>query len=285
MKLFWSNAWERLKGKNTALYALFFLGLLILCSLLFPLLSKHNMSQTHLPLKNLAPSFEHWFGTDELGRDVFTRIWYGARISLTVGILAALIDMFIGVFYGAYAGLRGGKVDEIMMRIADIIYAIPHLLIVILVTLVFGSGLITVILAISLTGWINMARLVRGQVREIKERNFVLAARMYGASNFRLLSRHLIPNTLATILTTMTFTIPTAIFYEAFLSFLGLGVQVPIASWGAMAHDGLSAFRYFPHRLLFPAGFISLTMLSFNLLGDALRDALDPNLKEIVDVA
>lgn len=276
---YWKNSWRRLKSNRRVMFGLWMLAFLLLMALVGPLLTSYPYYETHLPLKNTPPCAEFWFGTDELGRDIFTRIWWGARISLFVGITAAVIDLILGVIYGSIAGLWGGKIDEAMMRLTDIIYSIPYLLIVILLTVVMGSGLITIIIALTLTGWIPMARIVRGQVMQLKELDYAYAAYALGASRWRILFRHLLPNALGPIITTMTFSIPTAIFAEAFLSFLGLGVQAPIASWGTMASDGLSALRYFPWRLFFPAVFISLTMLCFNLVGDGIRDAFDPRLK------
>ena len=249
-------------------------------ALVGPLLTPYTYYETHLSVKNSPPCAAFWFGSDELGRDLFTRIWWGARISLFVGITAAIIDLIVGVIYGSIAGLWGGKVDELLMRISDILYSIPYLLIVILLTVVMGAGLTTIIIALTLTGWIPMARIVRGQIFQLKELDYAYAAHALGASRLRILFHHLLPNAMGPIMTTMTLTIPTAIFAEAFLSFMGLGIQAPIASWGTMASDGLSALRYFPWRLFFPALFISLTMLCFNLLGDGIRDAFDPRLKK-----
>lgn len=276
---YWKNSWKRLKANKRVMCGLWTLVFLIIMALIGPLLSPYPYYETHLPLKNLAPSLDFWLGTDELGRDIFTRIWWGARISLFVGITAAVIDLILGVIYGSIAGLFGGKLDETLMRTADIIYSIPYLLVVILLIVVMGSGLSTIIIALTITGWIPMARIVRGQVLHLKELDYAYAAYALGASKWRILFRHLLPNAMGPIITTMTFSIPTAIFAEAFLSFLGLGVQAPIASWGTMANDGLSALRYFPWRLFFPAIFISITMLSFNLVGDGIRDAFDPRLK------
>lgn len=276
---FWQDGWRRLKSNPSAMLGLSCLLLLILMAIIGPFLTPYTYYDTHLHLKNLPPSSQFWFGTDELGRDLFTRVWWGARISLLVGILASLIDLVIGVLYGSIAGAASGKTDELMMRICDILYSIPYLLAVILLMVIIGSGITTIIIALTLTGWISMARIVRGQILQIKELDFVKAAEVSGASKFRILWRHLIPNCMGPIIITMTLTIPSAIFAEAFLSFLGLGVQAPIASWGTMANDGLPALRYYPWRLFFPAGFISLTMLSFNLLGDGLRDAFDPKLR------
>ncbi|QVL56897.1 MAG: ABC transporter permease [Simkaniaceae bacterium] len=276
---YWKDAWKRLRSNRPALLGLFVLIFFIVSAIIIPFISGHTYYETHLALKNQSPSSRFWFGTDELGRDLFTRIWWGARISLFVGIAAAVIDMAIGVFYGAFAGLIGGKTEEFMMRFSDILYSLPHLLIVILLMVIMKPGVTTIIVALTITGWINMARIVRGQILQIKQNDFVVAAYMLGASKWRVLFRHLIPNSIGSIITTMTLTIPAAIFTEAFLSFLGLGVQAPIASWGTMASDGLSALRYYPWRLFFPAIFISITMLSLNLLGDGIRDAFDPRLR------
>lgn len=276
---YWRDAWKRLCRNKAALIGLFVMAFLIACAIVIPFITHNTYYETHPSLKNQFPSRNFWFGTDELGRDVFTRIWWGARISLFVGVSAAVIDMIIGVFYGAFAGMMGGKTEETMMRITDVLYSLPHLIIVILLMVIMEAGIFTIILALTFTGWINMARIVRSQILQIKQNDYVLAAKMLGASKFRILSNHLIPNALGTIITTMTLTIPAAIFTEAFLSFLGLGVQAPVASWGTMACDGLSALRYYPWRLFFPAIFISVTMLSLNLLGDGLRDAFDPRLR------
>lgn len=277
---YWQDAWLRLKGNKPALFGLITLMILVVMAIIGPFLSPFTYYETHLPLKNHPPSLTFWFGTDELGRDLFTRCWWGARISLFVGITASIVDLIIGVFFGGAAGLLGGKIEEWMMRFADVLYAIPYLLVVILLMVIIGPGITTIIIALTLTGWINMARIVRSQILQIKQQDYVRAAFALGASHRRVLLLHLIPNSMGPIIVTLTLTIPSAIFAEAFLSFLGLGVQAPIASWGTMANDGLPALRYYPWRLFFPAAFISLTMLSFNLLGDGLRDALDPRLKK-----
>ena len=268
--------WRRLFAHKSALCGAVLLAFLVLFALLGPALSPYTYYETHLEIKNSAPSALHWFGTDELGRDLFTRALFGLRLSLFVALCASLIDLVVGVFYGAIAGFAGGKLEEALMRLTDILYAIPYLLVVILLIVMIGPGLLSLILALTITGWVSMARIVRGQILQLKEREFVKAAIALGASRRRLLLVHLIPNTLAPIIITITYTIPVAIFAEAFLSFLGLGVQAPLASLGTMANDGLPALRYYPWRLFFPATFISLTMLGFNLLGDGLRDALDP---------
>ena len=276
---YWKEAWSRLKTNRMAMIGLFTLLFLIVCAIIAPFFTPYTYYEINLNLKNQPPSSQFWFGTDELGRDLFTRVWWGARISLFVGIMASLIDLVVGVLYGSIAGSIGGKVDEMMMRIIDMLYSIPYLLVVILLMLIIESGITTIILALTIIGWVSMARIVRGQILQLKQLDFVKAAEAIGASRSRILMRHLIPNCMGPIIITVTLTIPTAIFAEAFLSFLGLGVQAPIASWGTMANDGLPALRYYPWRLFFPAGFISITMLSFNLLGDGLRDAFDPRMR------
>lgn len=256
--------------------SLFLLAFFSVMSIIGPWLSPYSYSEIHLELKNSPPSFQFWFGSDELGRDIFTRIWWGARISLFIGLTAALIDAIIGVLYGTFAAYFGGKIDELMMRLCDILYSIPYILVVILLTVVRGSGIITILIAMTCTGWITMARICRSQILQIKELDYITATRSMGASSGRIVFIHLIPNAIGPIIATMALTIPTAIFTESFLSFIGLGVQAPAASWGVMVGDALSAMRYYPWRLLFPSAMITLTMLSFNVLGTALRDAMDP---------
>jgi oligopeptide transport system permease protein len=270
------SRWKRLLEDRRARAAFAMLFCLLFFSLFGPLFSSHSYSDIHLNLKNHAPCSHFWFGTDELGRDLFTRVWWGARISLFIGIAAAIIDAGIGVIWGAAAAQFGGKIEELMMRFCDVLHAIPYLLIVILLTVIRGSGIFTILIAMTLTGWINMARIVRGQILQLKQTDFIAAARTIGASPARILFFHLIPNAMGPILATMTLTVPTAIFTEAFLSFLGLGVQAPIASWGVMVNDGAGAMRYYPWRLFFPAAMITWTMFSFNLLGSALQKTLDP---------
>lgn len=265
---------------RNAKFASITLLILFVMAIIGPLLSPHSYSEIQLDLKNSAPSSLFWFGSDELGRDMFTRIWWGARISLFVGVTAASIDMIIGVLWGSIAAYVGGRVEEMMMRICDVLHSIPYLLVVILLTVIRGTGMVTIIIAMTLTGWINMARICRSQILGLKQNDYVTAAKALGASHTRILFLHLIPNAMGPIIAAMTLTIPTAIFTEAFLSFLGLGIQAPAASWGVMLNDGLSAMRYYPWRLFFPAIMITLTMLSFNLLGNALRDSLDPRLNK-----
>ncbi|GLY11301.1 ABC transporter permease [Bacillus badius] len=277
---FWKEAWLHFKKNKLAMFGALLLIVLITMAAIGPHIVKYDYATNDLMNSNQPPSKEHWFGTDDLGRDVFARTWEGARISLFIGIAAALIDLAIGIIWGGIAGYKGGRVDEIMMRIADILYGIPNLLMIIILMVVLGQGLGTMILAMTITGWIGMARIVRGQVLQLKTQEFVLASRTLGADSRRILFKHLIPNSMGPILVTLTLTIPTAIFTEAFLSFLGLGLNPPLASWGTMASDGLPALEYFPWRLFFPATFICLTIFAFNVIGDGLRDALDPRLRK-----
>ncbi|MDE3838223.1 diguanylate cyclase [Bacillus methanolicus] len=277
---FWKDVSIRFRKNKLAMFGVVLLVLLIFMAIFGPYMTEYDYATNDLTNTNKPPSSEHWFGTDDLGRDVFARTWEGARISLFIGVAAALIDFFIGVLWGGISGYKGGRTDEIMMRIADILYGVPYLLLVIILMVVLGQGLGTMILAMTITGWINMARIVRGQVLSLKNQEYVLAAKTLGASTSRIMMRHLIPNAMGQILVTMTLTIPTAIFTESFLSFIGLGLTPPLASWGTMASEGLPALKYYPWRLFFPATFISLTIFAFNVIGDGLRDALDPRLRK-----
>jgi oligopeptide transport system permease protein len=224
-------------------------------------------------------NMSNWLGTDQLGRDVLARQLYGARISLTVAFVATLVNFFIGVFYGGLAGYLGGRADTIMMRIVEVISTIPLTLYVILIMVVFNSGFLSVVLAIGSVYWVDMARIVRGQILTLKQQDYVAAARTMGASTSRILVRHLLPNSVGPILVTLTMLIPSAIFIESFMSFIGLGVTPPEASWGTLTSEAVETLRAYPYQLFFPAAAISLTMFAFNFLGDGLRDALDPRLR------
>lgn len=276
---YWRDAWLRFKANRVSYSMLWVLAGIVLMALIGPSISSYSYTDIHLSLKNLPPCAEFWFGTDELGRDLFTRIWWGARISLFIGITAAAIDVAFGVIWGSISAYYGDRTDEIMMRMCDILQSIPYLLVVILLTVIRGSGIGTILIAMTMTGWINMARITRSQVLQLKQNDYIAAARAIGASSMRIVLRHILPNAIGPIVAMLTLTIPTAIFTEAFLSFLGLGVQAPAASWGVMVNDALSAMRYYPWRLFFPALMLTSTILCFNLIGNGLRDALDPRLR------
>lgn len=273
------DAWRRLKKNKLAMISLYIIGFIVAAAVIGPWLSSLSYSDQNLSLTNKPPSAEHWFGTDNLGRDLFIRVLYGARISLAIGFVASLINLAIGVIYGGLAGFLGGRTDRIMMNIVDILYGIPVLLYVILLMVVLQPGLTNIFIALGIAYWLGMARIVRGQILSLKEQEYVLAAQALGASTWRILFRHLIPNCLGPIIITMTLAIPEAIFTEAFLSFIGLGVAAPMASWGVLASEGVTSLRSYPFQLFFPALAISITMLAFNFLGDGLRDALDPRVR------
>jgi len=278
---YFKDAWKRLVKNKLAMSGLIFLIFLAVMAMIGPILSPYSVKQVDLPNQFKTPSAAHWFGTDSLGRDVFTRTWYGARISLFVGLMAACIDFFIGIIYGGISGYKGGRTDSVLMRIIEILYGLPYLLVVILLLVVMGPSLTTIIIALSVTGWVGMARIVRGQVMQLKNHEFVLASQSFGAKTSRIIRKNMIPNTMGPIIVQMTLTVPTAIFAEAFLSFLGLGIQAPHASWGVMANDALGAILSGNWwTLFFPAFFISFTMFAFNVLGDGLQDALDPKLRK-----
>jgi oligopeptide transport system permease protein len=269
---------RRFRSRPSALIGLLFLGLVFLVAILGPWLSSHTYHDLHLTETNSPPSWKYWFGSDELGRDIFVRTCYGARISLFIGFTAALIDLIIGVIWGGIAAYAGGAVDELLMRIADILYALPYLLVVILLIVLMGPGIGALIVAMTLTGWINTARLVRTKLLQIKCQPFILAARSTGLGPMRILFGHLIPNAIGPMIAMMTLTVPVAIFTEAFLSFIGLGVQAPIASWGTMVNDALPALCYYPWRLLFPAALLTGTLLALYLVSDGIRDLSNPHL-------
>ncbi|MDD2200831.1 MAG: ABC transporter permease [Firmicutes bacterium] len=273
---YWQDAWRRLKQNRGAMIGLWTIVAIIAIAIFGPMVSPYSYSDQNLEEQNQFCSSKHWLGTDDLGRDLLTRIMYGARISLTVGFLASLINLTVGVIYGGISGFYGGTTDNIMMRIVEVLNAIPMLLYVILLMVILEPGLQNILIALGLVYWLGMARIVRGQVLSLKEQDFVLAARTIGASNWQIITKHLIPNAMGPIIVTATLNIPSAIFTEAFLSFIGLGVNAPMASWGVLASDALQSFRSYPWQLFFPAIAISITMFAFNFLGDGLRDALDP---------
>lgn len=288
---YWQDAWRRLKMSKAAIACLIYLVLVVLGAIVFPMFSGFTGSEIHSSETYAPPGtvctdntygnagHTHWFGTDAIGRDVFTRVWLGAQISLFIGLMAAVTDFLIGLPYGGLSGYLGGKVDNIMMRVLEIIVGIPYLIIVVLLLVVMKPGLWTIVLAMAIVGWTGLARLVRGQIAQLKEQEFVLAAKILGAKPSRMIMNHMIPNTLGLIIVALTMAIPGAIFTEAFLSFIGLGVTIPTSSWGMLANEGIQEFRSHAYLLFIPALFISLTMLALNILGDKLRDVLDPRLR------
>lgn len=277
---YFQDAWRRLKENKLSMIGLFVIMFITLAAIFGPMVSQYNYFSQDFQVANQGPSFSHWFGTDGFGRDMLTRILYGARISLTVGFAASILNVTIGVLYGGISGYFGGKVDSTMMRIVDIIYSIPMMIYVILLMLVLGAGLKSIIIALAISNWTSMARIVRAQILSLKQQEFVLAAKTIGASSTRILLRHLIPNSMGPIIVTLTLAIPSAIFSEAFLSFIGLGVSAPMASWGTLASDAMQGYQLYPYQLFFPAMAICLTVYAFQLFGDGLSDALDPKMRK-----
>lgn len=276
---FWADVRRRLLKNKVAMLGLAIILLITAMAVVAPMASPYQYDQQNLANINAAPGSQHWFGTDALGRDLWVRVWVGARVSLMVGIFGSVIPGLLGVAIGGISGYFGGLVDMAIMRFIDIAMCIPSMIYVILIMLYVGSGPASIILALALTGWMGTARSVRGLTLQLKEQEFVLASKTLGAGSMRLIMSHLVPNTLGIVVVSMTMGIPSAIFQEAYLSFIGLGIAPPMPSWGQLANAGIAVFRIYPFQLLIPAILISLTMLSFNLFGDGLRDALDPKLR------
>lgn len=310
---FWQDSWMRVRKNKAALVSMILIVLIFIFAWVGPLISGHglddqNLKRTNLPAKipvlenvswlpfdgtrtmangNVVDVYEqknieerYWFGTDGLGRDVLTRVAKGIQISLYIAFLAALLDMLIGVAYGAISGYYGGKLDNVMQRIVEVVSGVPNLVVVILMILVFKPGIMSITIALAITSWTSMSRVVRAQVMKLKEQEFVLASRTLGSSNYKIILKHLLPNLASVIIINTMFTIPSAIFFEAFLSFIGLGLQSPLASLGTLINDGFKTIRLYPHLMLFPAFFISLIMVCFNMIADGLRDALDPKMRD-----
>lgn len=276
---FWQDASYRLRKNKVAMLGLGFIIVMIILSIIGPMMTPYRYNDTNLANINAPMSAEHWFGTDTLGRDLWARVWMGARVSLIVGVLGAVVPSLIGIVIGGISGYFGGKLDMLIMRFIDICICIPQLIYVILIMIYFGSGPGPIIAAFAITGWMGSARNIRGLVLQLKEREFVLASRALGASPARLIAKHLIPNTLGIVIVGITTAVPAAIFYEAYLSFIGIGIKPPMSSWGQLVNEGIKVFRVFPSQLFIPSIFICITMLSFNLFGDGLRDAFDPKLR------
>jgi len=276
----WSEAGRRLRTNRAAVIAGGVLVLLVLASLLAPVASRHAIDEVDWTLSPLAspPSLAngHWFGTDSNGRDLFVRVWSGTQVSLLVAVLATLVSLAIGVAWGATAGYLGGRVDDWMMRFVDVLYALPYMFFVIILTVVFGRSLWLIFLAIGAVGWLTMARIVRGQALALRQREFVAAAITLGLPAHRIIARHIVPNVLGTVVVYATLTVPQVILFESFLSFLGLGVQEPLTSLGRLVAEGALEMETAPWQLLAPAAVLALLLLALNFLGDGLRDALDP---------
>lgn len=310
---FWQDAWLRIRKNKGAIVSLVILIILTIMALIGPHLNGHGYDQQNLKQNNLPPripvlekvswlpfdgeltkkngdtynAYEqknvdeyYWLGTDSLGRDIFTRLWKGTQVSLYIAFLAAAIDMIIGVIYGAISGFVGGRTDNIMQRITEILTGIPNLIVVVLMILILDPGILSITIALTITGWIGMARVVRAQVLKLKAQEYVLAARTLGLSNAKIISKHLVPNLAGVIIINTMFTIPSAIFFEAFLSFIGLGLQPPDASLGTLIDDGFKVLQLYPYQMIIPAIVISLIMICFNMVADGLRDALDPKMRD-----
>jgi len=274
----WSDAWARLKRNRMAVAAGGFLLVMSTCAALAPWIpGLADPAAQDLAKGAATPSLAHPFGTDELGRDLLARVLHGGRISLLVGLVGTLVSLLIGVTWGAVAGYVGGRTDDLMMRVVDVLYALPYIFLVILLLVFFSKSLLMLFVALGLVQWLTMARIVRGQVLSLKNQTFVEAARALGAGDGAIVFRHIVPNTLGPVIVYTTLTVPAVILQEAFLSFLGLGVQPPNASWGTLVSDGAKLLALFPWLVTFPGLAMSLTLLAFNFLGDGLRDALDPH--------
>ena len=272
----WGDAFVRLRRNRLAVAGAVVIILIALASIIVPLVSPYEFDEQNLDAILEGPSHAHLLGTDGLGRDVFTRLFYGARTSLAVGVFTQLIVLGIGLPIGALAGYAGGRVDNLLMRFVDVVYAFPDLLLIILIRAILGGSIYMIFLAIGLVAWVNVARLVRGQILSLKQRDFITAARAMGGSGPYITLRHLLPNSLGPVIVLVTFGIPRAIFAEAALSYIGIGVKPPTPSWGTMIQDGYNNIFGAPYLVLFPAIAVGILMLAFTFLGDGLRDALDP---------
>ena len=277
---YWADVWRRFRSNKLALLGLVLLVLVVVLLFAGPTISGQDYQFIDASQKNQLPSAEHWFGTDDMGRDLFTRVCVGGRISIYIGLCCTLVMFVIGALVGAIAGLKGGIVDDLIMRVCEFIGNLPYLIIVVILSMVMGRSLFSLVFAMSLTAWVGTARMVRGQILQIKEMDYVQASRALGADTGRIIIKHLLPNTLGIIMVDITMSVPGFIFSEAFLSYIGLGVRPPETSWGALASAGQQNLMFYPYQLFFPCLLIVLTMLSFHLIGDRLSDALDPKLRQ-----
>lgn len=276
---YWKDAWRRIKKNKIAFTGLVIIIVYVFFAIFGPMMSKYGYTEIDSSRMNQFISSEHWFGTDELGRDLWTRIWRGARVSLSIGFIATILNTVIGGLVGGISGYYGGTLDSVIMRIIDVMYGIPYLIVSILVMVVMGQGITSLIIAMVIVGWIGTARFVRGEILRLKEQDFVAAAKVLGVGDFVIIVKHIIPNVMGLIITNLTMAVPKAIFNEAFLSYIGLGIAPPECSWGILAKSGAKMLRIYPYQLFIPSFFICTTMLALNLLGDGLRDALDPKLR------
>ncbi len=276
----WMDSYYRLKKNKVAVVSFFYLLLQAAAALFAPLLAQFSYEETDLILGAVPPDTVHWFGTDDLGRDLFTRTLYGARVSLAIGVLAAFVSVVIGIAYGAVSGFSGGRTDYVMQRLLEILYAMPFMLFVIILMVMAGRNIYVMFIALGAIQWLSMARIVRGQVISLKRMEYVDAARAIGVGNLAIIFRHLVPNVMGPVIIYTTLTIPAVILEEAFLSFLGLGVQEPMSSWGTLINDGVAAMEVYPWMLIFPCSTLVLTLLALNFIGDGLRDALDPKVSK-----
>tara|TARA_B100002052_G_scaffold285511_1_gene298417 strand:- start:3900 stop:4748 length:849 start_codon:yes stop_codon:yes gene_type:complete len=272
----WKDAFDRLVSNKLSLFGLIYVVFIITLALITPFIAPYDYAYQNLELGPSPPSPEHWLGTDTLGRDLLTRMMYGSRVSLMVGFLATIVALTIGVTWGTVAGFAGGKTDTIMMRIVDVLYGIPFIIFVILLMVIFGRNLVLLFMAIGAVEWLTMARIVRSQVMSLSKQEFILAAEAMGVSKPSIIYKHLIPNTIGPVIVYATLTVPQIMLLEAFLSFLGLGVQAPLSSWGLLIRDGAVSMEEYWWLLIFPSLAFSLTLFSLNFIGDGLRDALDP---------
>jgi oligopeptide transport system permease protein len=272
----WQDARIRFMRNKAAMVSLFILTLMTLAVIFLPMMASFAYDDTDWYAMHAAPSAEHWFGTDALGRDLYVRTLVGGRISLMVGVLGALVAVLIGTLYGATSGFIGGRTDRIMMRILEILYAVPFMFLVIVLVTFFGRNIVLIFVAIGAIAWLDMARIVRGQTLSLRSKEFIEAAYVSGVSNWKIITRHIVPNVLGIVAVYSTLLIPSMILTESFLSFLGLGVQEPMTSWGALLQEGANTMEVAVWQLLFPAAFMVITLFCFNYVGDGLRDALDP---------
>lgn len=277
----WQDILGRFKENKGAVIGVILIIIITLLAIIVPMVSKWNYAEMNTSIANRVPSGEHWFGTDYLGRDLWVRTWQGTRYSLIIAVVAVIIDIVVGMTYGLVSGYFGGMVDAIMQRIQEIINSIPTLVVLIILLTVMKPSLKTVIIALIFTEWIPMSRITRAQVLKVKEEEYVLAARTLGAGNFFILFKEILPNIFGQLIIMSMMTIPNAIFYEAYLSFIGLGLPIPQASLGTLINDGYKSFLVYPYMLYIPVIVFSILMLAFNLFGDGLRDALDPTMKEM----